>query len=177
MRYMIKYTSFLSLLLLLSACMSGKSQRSTSKQTYKEDLSEVRPKYRDGKDNKNPNEVSVKAKSTDDKNNIVVQKDVTKLLNTRLDTLGQRNKRLKLAQGYRVLVYTGNSSEEMKKVKLRLRSLLHDVSVYDEFKQPTFRVKAGDCFSRLEAYYVLNKIHKDFPNAIVVPDQINILKE
>jgi hypothetical protein len=105
------------------------------------------------------------------------QQDITKLLNARVDSLAVKNKRMKFAQGFRVLVYTGNSREEVKKVRLKLRTLLEEEPVYDEFKQPTFRVKAGDYYNRLDAYYTLSKLQKDFPNAIVVPDQINILKE
>ena len=157
--------------LYMGSCVSVKSQSSGDpNNAYKEDLSIYRPKYA---------QTSGDTQSKNATNNkpFTPQQDITKSLNSRIDSLSVRNRRMKFAQGFRVLVYTGNSSEEVKKVKLKLRTLLDDEPVYDEFKQPTFRVKAGDFYNRLEAYYMLSKLQKDFPNAIVVPDQINIVKE
>jgi hypothetical protein len=167
-KLMIYYNGLLCILALIGACVPVKSQYAQS--GYKEDLSAYRPKYTaSSQDSGNKNSTAPVQQAP--------AKDITKLLNARMDSLSARNKKMKSAQGFRVLVYTGNNSEEVKKVKLKLRSLLTDDAVYDEYKQPTFRIKAGDCYSRLDAYYVLNKLQKDFPNAIVVPDQINISKE
>jgi hypothetical protein len=156
----------------MGSCASVRSQNSSnSKQGYKEDLSVFRPKYI-------ANAEDTPSKSVSPSGKVISQKDVTKQLNSRIDSLAVKNKRMRFAQGFRVLVYTGNSSEEVKKIKLKLRGLLSpDEEIYDEYKQPTFRLKAGDCYTRLEAFYILNKLQKDFPNAIIVPDQINMAKE
>ncbi|MCY5908922.1 SPOR domain-containing protein, partial [Salmonella enterica subsp. enterica serovar 1,4,[5],12:i:-] len=50
-----------------------------------------------------------------------------------------------------------------------------DLNVYNQFRQPRFRVKVGDFTSRVEANYILNDLKQIFPNAMVVPDQINLL--
>lgn len=168
---MIYYIFVISGAVALSSCTAVRSQSSGAQGNYREDLSVYRPKYTVSVDDSTPKS------STSSVKNSVPQKDATRLVNVKLDSLASKNKKMKFAQGFRVLVYAGNSSEEVKKVKIKLRGLLQDDAAYDEYKQPTFRVKIGDCFSRLEAYYVLSKLQKDFPNAIVVPDQINISKE
>jgi len=171
---MIYYTFAISAALYMGSCASVKSQNSSdSKQGYKEDLSIFRPRYI-----ANATDTPSNSKSISTMGKVTSQKDVTKQLNLKIDSLAAKNKRMKFAQGFRVLVYTGNSSEEVKKIKAKLRGiLLSDEEIYDEYKQPTFRLKAGDCYTRLEAFYILNKLQKDFPNAIIVPDQINMAKE
>ena len=46
--------------------------------------------------------------------------------------------------------------------------------VYPQYKQPTWRVKVGDYFSRIEAQQVLLRIKDLAPNAIIVAEQINV---
>ena len=169
---MYNYLLLCCMTLYMFSCASVKSQNSSdSASAYKEDLSLVRPKY-----TQTTTDVITKNANTNSKAFTPTQ-DITKQLNSKIDTLAVRNKKMKFAQGFRVLVYTGNSSDEVKHVRLKLRGLVANEPVYDEYKQPTFRVKVGDCYSRLEAYYLLSQLQKDFINAIVVPDQINIVKE
>ena len=78
-------------------------------------------------------------------------------------------------QGYRILVYTGVSSEEAQRNKQSVYSYNSDLNVYTQYKQPSFRVKVGDLTNRVEAHYILNDLKQSFPNAMIVPDQINLL--
>jgi hypothetical protein len=103
--------------------------------------------------------------------------DVSSLLQSKIDSITLKNKKMKYAQGYRILVYTGTSSEEVSKIKEQVVSLVPTQSVYSVYKQPTFRLKVGDYADRVEASSVLYQISKDFPNAIVIQDQILILKD
>ncbi len=52
--------------------------------------------------------------------------------------------------------------------------IIPDDKMYMEFRAPNFRVKVGDAISRIEANYLLGKLKTDFPNAVIVPDDINI---
>lgn len=103
--------------------------------------------------------------------------DVSDILKTKLDSVILKNKKFKYAQGYRILVHSGTSSEEVVKIKDQLSTLVPLQPIYSVYKQPTFRIKLGDYADRVEAVSILYQISKDFPNAIVVQDQIMVLKE
>lgn len=162
-----------SINLFLGACTPSRSQLSTTsskagaKGEYNEDLSVVRPRYGNSKE-ETSKEQTTNVKATAPTN------DVTKGLNAKIDSISQKNKKIKIAEGFRIMVYTGSSSEEVRKIKEQVKLLLPGETVYDQYRQPTFRVKVGDCFNRIEANNLLVSLQKDFPNAIIVPDQINI---
>ncbi len=73
-------------------------------------------------------------------------------------------------KGFRVQVYAGSSEERANSVKGIARGLLLDENVYVRFEDPYFRVKAGDCWDRLEAYRIYVKLKGTFPTALIVPD-------
>ena len=150
---------------------------SSSSSGVQEDLSKYRPVYQK-QDSATPKQASATTASTKAASApITSQSDVTKALNSRLDSIAAKNRKLKYAQGYRVIVYSGNSSEEARQAKEKVYEILPNADIYTVYKQPTFRVKVGDCFDRLEANSLYIKLKKDFSNALVVPDQINIIKE
>ena len=49
-----------------------------------------------------------------------------------------------------------------------------DYKVHIVSTPPTFKLRIGDYHDRFEAYYYLEKLRKDYKNAIIVKDQINI---
>ncbi len=151
---------------------------SSSNSGVQEDLSKYRPVYQK-QDSATPKQASTTTASATKAASapITSQNDVTKALNSRLDSIAAKNRKLKYAQGYRVIVYSGNSSEEARQAKEKVYEILPNADIYTVYKQPTFRVKVGDCFDRLEANSLYIKLKKDFSNALVVPDQINIIKE
>lgn len=140
----------------------------SKEQPVNEDVGKYRPKY---------NVVAEPVTGPVVRQPFVATADVTKQVNARLDSMAVRNKRFKYTQGFRILVYTGASSEEVAKVKEQVVALVPYESVYNVYKQPTFRIKVGDYSNRVEAGGVLGTLQKDFPNAILIPDQIVILKE
>ena len=154
----------LSLLALMCSNLLAQSKE----QSLNEDVGQYRPKF---------NQVAEKVVEPIAPQPFVATVDVTRQLNARLDSIANKNKRFKYAQGYRILVYTGASSEEVAKVKEQVVALVPSESVYNVYKQPTFRIKVGDYFDRVEAGGTLGTLKKDFPNAILIPDQIVILKE
>jgi len=166
-------------LFFLCGCASTQPQSSSDSTSagIQEDLSKYRPAYQK-QDSATPKEsassVPVKQASTTP---VVPQNDVTKALNAKMDSIAVKNQKFKYAQGYRVIVYSGNSSEEAKQAKEKVYEILPNADIYTVYKQPSFRVKVGDCFDRLEANSLYIKLKKDFANALVVPDQINIIKE
>jgi hypothetical protein len=146
--------------------------RHCAAQTGAEDVSAYRPKY-----NLAVDQIEATNNAQITKQPFAPKLDVTRQLNAKLDSLALKNKRFKYAQGYRILVYTGASSEEVAKIKEQVVALVAEEPVYSIYKQPTFRVKVGDFMNRVDAGASLQLLKKDFPNAILIQDQIVILRE
>lgn len=91
-----------------------------------------------------------------------------------LDTMATMNRSVRFAKGYRILVYTGYERKEAMDLRNMLVSRLPDEQVYPQYKQPTWRVKVGDYFNRMEANQALLRIINITPKATIIEDQINI---
>ncbi len=100
--------------------------------------------------------------------------DVTSKLNRTLDSVYQKNKLIKLAEGYRVLVFSGTDREAMNEAKQKVYKLYPNMEIYSVFKQPEYRVSFGDFIDKIQAYDYLVKIVSVVPGALIVQDQINI---
>ena len=173
---MKKECCIIAALVLLAAC--GRKTTPTTTTTsaldinrFQEDLSAVRPKYE-------VTSVGIPAETKPEKSGgPVVGKsslDVTGKVEALLDTMALRNKNIRYAQGYRVQIYVGNNRQEAEKVKTAAYQLFPDLKPYLIYAQPVYRVKAGDFLDRVEAqkYYVGFKAQ--YPNAIVVPDRVEL---
>jgi hypothetical protein len=80
--------------------------------------------------------------------------------------------------GYRIQIFfdAGNYSRTSAyRVRDQFLSISPDstVAVYISFKEPYYRVRAGDFRTRMEAEGFLKLIKPDFPNAFLIRDQIN----
>ena len=103
--------------------------------------------------------------------------DVTWKLNRALDSVYQKNKQIKYAQGYRVLAYSGTDRNAMNEVKQKVYKLFPDVEIYSVFKQPEYRVTIGDFIDKLQAHEYLLKVIPQVPEALIIQDQINIIRK
>lgn len=101
-------------------------------------------------------------------------KQINATVNAIVDSIAISNKRYQSATGFRIMVYSGGSSEESAKVKKAVYDWSTEHYVYTQYKQPAFRVKVGDFPDRIKAYDALSDISKIFPNAVIIPDQIEI---
>lgn len=91
-----------------------------------------------------------------------------------IDTIQNNNKNIKKAKGYRLAVYNGPDKEELRKVKEYVYSFYPDINIISEYKQPDYKIKIGDFLSRFEAFEVLGKISGQYPNALIVPEVVDI---
>ena len=137
---------------------------------YKEDISAFRPHYDVVEDKKG----TVEPKVVDQ---VIPKNDINKFLKDKLDSVYFYNANICCADGYRVLVYIGNSSDEARSRRNDVYDILPLEKSYTEYKQPSFKVKVGDYVDKLEAYYAYAKLVSIFPNAIVVPDKVNIVRD
>jgi len=165
----LKTLSILSII-MLSSCVAMSQKNKGNIDQYYEDLSVVRPTF------VNPDTSTSKSTAQTSTLPPVFQKDVSKKLNARIDSLADMNKKYSTVEGYRILVFTGTSSDDAQKNRQLVYEYNSDLNVYTQYKQPSFRVKVGDYTNRVEANYILNDLKQSFPNAMIVPDQINLLR-
>ncbi|MDF2454790.1 MAG: hypothetical protein K0R51_783 [Cytophagaceae bacterium] len=160
----------MSVLLMLASCKgTSKVSSSTPSKKVEEDLSKYmyKPKSLDNsKKTETPAVVNTQG--------ITFEKHINGTINPLMDSIAVSNKRYHSAPGYRIMVYSGNSSEESAAVRKEVYEWSRDYEVYTQYKQPAFRVKVGNFEDRINANYVYSDLVKFFPNAVIIPDQIEI---
>jgi hypothetical protein len=91
-----------------------------------------------------------------------------------LDTIAVLNKSVRFAQGYRILAYSGTDRKAAMDLRKAIVNRIPEERDYLQYKQPTYRLKVGDYFSRVEAQQVLLRFKDLVPNAMIIVDQINV---
>ncbi len=80
----------------------------------------------------------------------------------------------KTMQGYRIQVFAGRSRESAQSAKGKLFQSFPSMATYMKHLPPTWRVRAGDFIDRDEAQRICRQVKNTFPDAFVVPDEINV---
>jgi hypothetical protein len=82
------------------------------------------------------------------------------------------------AKGWRIQIWDGTNHVELNQEMAKYKSLFSSLGlpVHDEYDKTMFRLRIGDFTNRLEAYKMLQKIKKEFPNALLVPDEVDLSK-
>jgi hypothetical protein len=161
--------------LIAAACKRPSTTKNVNEATvatYKDDLNKFRPTYK-------IEETTSTSVSTPEKPSKPVASagpsgDITQKLDVALDTIAVRNRNIRFAQGYRIQIYSGGSREEANRARDRSYALIKDAIPHIVYTQPTFRVKVGDFMDRLEAQRVYAILLTEFPNALIMPDRIEI---
>lgn len=164
--------------LVIAACSSkvtptadsGKSVPEKSK--YSEDLSVLRPKIQ------NTDTVKTTTASAEGSNKpakyVEPRYTVNSTLDAVLDTISSKNKANGFVDGFTIQVYSGIKREEALNVKKQLSASLPGLNSEVQYVQPNFRVRAGKYYDRIEAQKDFIAIKRFFPNAIVLPERIEI---
>ncbi len=144
----------------------------SSNQSYDEDLSVVRPRYKEVPIADNA------TKKTESKPTSISQplQLVNKQVDAILDTLSIQNRALRFAVGYRIQIYAGNLRTEADDAKLFVYQNYPELIPYIAFTSPTYRVKIGDFMNRLDAERYLRQVKQQFASAIILPDKIDLKK-
>ncbi|OFY65546.1 MAG: hypothetical protein A3H98_02705 [Bacteroidetes bacterium RIFCSPLOWO2_02_FULL_36_8] len=171
---MIIRVLYLFVLLFCISCAGTQTQTSSNstgkKNTggsygYNEDITGLRQKYPDAK-NSSKSVAVYKAPPLNTQYDD--SKEVDSLIQVR------PNNEEQVTQGYRVLVFSGSDrTEAMEKRKLASK-IIPDVTTYLFYNQPYFKVKIGDFLTRIEAQQIYNLAKKDFPEALIISDKINV---
>jgi len=154
----------------------GRPTKPAKSDTLKDNISDFRPRYDGTAGTGRPAAATTKATPPAGATASAGMPggDITAKLNVILDTIAVRNRNIRFAQGYRVQIYTGTNREEATKARNRSYARFPDVTPHFDYTQPNFRVRVGDFLDRLEAQRVYAGLLAEFPNALIVPDRIEI---
>lgn len=86
------------------------------------------------------------------------------------------NKKVHGVPGYRIRIYSESgigAKEEQQKIRAKFISHYPDIDAYHRYDEPFFKVYVGDCRTKSEALILYDRVKKNFPNPILVPDYIN----
>ncbi|XOV92891.1 MAG: SPOR domain-containing protein [Bacteroidota bacterium] len=144
----------------------------SSTDTYKEDLSVLRPDLSVNKELEKQSETipSASLNTTPDLSIKAELDSINKIII-------QRNSEKKYIDGYTIQIYTGNDNEAAREAKDRTIDLFPDLEPVISYNQPTFKVKVGSYQNRLEAHKIFESLKEEFPYALLIPERIPIKYE
>lgn len=167
----------LIIVLLCFALMAGCASKVTTSGTatagkYSEDLSVWRPESEVKKDS--AKDAFTAPERTRTNKYVEAQHAVTGQVDNVLDSIYNDNLSKGAIDGYTIQVYSGIKREDALNVKKKLTQSLPDLESEVQYRQPNFRVRTGKYHSRLDAQRDYLAVKKVFPNAIVIPDRIQL---
>jgi len=154
----------LSLLILIYSC-GPKTVPVSTEEDYHEDLSSTLPdvgKYQ------SPVADKARAEKAEFREPYT---DVTTKLEEVLDTMAAVNKDIPHLK-YTILVHNSNSRQAADEARKNVFRVLPDADPKMQFISPSYRVKVGSYFDKIDAYPTLVRLKEFFPNAVIVPEQV-----
>jgi hypothetical protein len=150
--------------LLASCTMLGPS---TSSSSYSEDLAVYRPKVEMA-------DTTPETQAQPPTTMVEPENDQTSEIDQKLDQITSNNKTSRTGPGFTIQVYSGTSREEASQAKSKVYKILPDSRPETKYEQPIYRVRVGEFTDRLEAQNIFAELHREFPQAIVIPSRIQI---
>ena len=77
------------------------------------------------------------------------------------------------AEGWRVQLMFKAKKEEITQLKIAFIKLYPEIPSYLKYETPYYRIRVGNCRTKLEAIKIKHQISKHFPSAYPVPEIIN----
>lgn len=78
--------------------------------------------------------------------------------------------------GFRVQLKLGQTKEEVNSLRAAFLRIYSDHKAHIEYRQPNFILKVGDFYTRQQALEFKYKVIEQFPDAIVIKDNIELPK-
>ena len=76
-------------------------------------------------------------------------------------------------EGWRVQIMFKTKKKEIQQLKIAFIKLYPEIPAYLGYEEPYYKVRVGDCKTRLEALKIKYQISENFPGAYLVPEIIN----
>lgn len=93
-----------------------------------------------------------------------------------LDEKAAKNKNVKYANGYRIQLYVGRERKLVDEAKIYIYQTYPNINPYLTYSLPTYKLKIGDFITRTEAERLLNQLKPQYPEAIIIPEKIDVKK-
>jgi hypothetical protein len=100
--------------------------------------------------------------------------EITERLGMYLDSIALKDLKANRITGYRILLYSGNERETATKARELAYRIFQKANIYTTFQSPTFKVRLGDYYQKLDAYLDLKKLEQAFPQAVIVQEIVNL---
>ncbi len=172
MRY-YRLSYFLVFAVAITACKKG-VVTSTTTDTYQEDLSALRPTLEKPSD-------PIATESIESTDTPTGNQGKSLALTVELDSVNRiitkRNSEKKFVDGYTIQIYTGNDDKAANEAKDHVEIMFPNLEPIISYNQPTFKVKVGSYYNRLEAHKIFESLKEDFPYALLIPERIAIKHE
>jgi hypothetical protein len=75
--------------------------------------------------------------------------------------------------GYRVQFFSGPARDDAYNAQARLNEKYPNLRTYIIYREPDFKVHAGDCRTRLEATKLVQQLRPLFPTLFIISEKIN----
>jgi hypothetical protein len=75
--------------------------------------------------------------------------------------------------GYRVQFFSGSNRREAFRAQEQFQEMYPEYRTYISYKEPNFKVKAGDFRSRLEASKLMQQLRSQFSSLFILSERIN----
>jgi hypothetical protein len=93
-----------------------------------------------------------------------------------LNERAAKNKNIKFANGYRIQIYVGRERQIVDNIKVYIYQNFPNLNPYLSFSLPIYKLKVGDFLNKSDADRVYNQIKGIYPEAMIIPDKIDIKK-
>ncbi len=80
------------------------------------------------------------------------------------------------SNGYRVQIYSGWDRKTAYDVQARFQNRYPDMRTYITYKEPYFKINAGDFRTRLEAERLMQQLKGSFTSLFIIAEKINPTK-
>jgi hypothetical protein len=78
--------------------------------------------------------------------------------------------------GYRVQFFSGSNRKDAYNAQNRLQQQYPELRTYIIYREPNFKVKAGDFRTRLEAEKLVQDLRSSFTSLFIISEKINLPK-
>lgn len=154
---------------LFSSC-APKAMKATRKAA--EDLSVFRPKYERQTQTATPVPAAAETSKKEDYPDPTL--DSTGEVVALLDSISERNRKVNLVQGYTIVVRGGQKDEAIN-IRQKIMKLFPDTNPELTWDHPSYKIKVGQFYSKIEANKLYVQMKKEFPNRVILaPENIRI---
>lgn len=99
---------------------------------------------------------------------------INRKIDDQLTLIGERNRSIRYASGYRIQIYIGNERQQAEAAKLQIYQNFPELAAYLSYNQPTYKLKVGDFMRRIDAERYFSQIKPLISTAMLQPDKVDV---